>query len=369
MTVMSPSRKPALHDVVVVDFSELLPGPFMTQMLVDMGARIIKVERPPKGDPVRQSAPGLFAAVNRGKECIQIDLKDEAGLCHALELIKQADILVESYRPGTLARLGLGYERLKSLNPGLIYVSISGYGQSGPDAMLPGHDLNYLAASGAMALTPGKDSASCAQAMLDVVPSGQSALPYADLSGSLYGLGALLAALHQRQSSGEGQWLDVSLTEAVLHQMTVRLAVFQQNGVTDLREQRASLERPAYGCFECQDGRFITLGALEPHFFLRLVKALGLNEFEEDVWLDSAYRKRHTSRINRSLVRRFSEMSAERVVDILRKNDVPVMPVVAPSELRHHPQHVERSMFAPSLHGELPRFPVRLAGMSGPCTS
>ena len=369
MTAIQHSRGPALHGIVVVDFSELLPGPFMTQMLADMGARIIKVERPPKGDPVRQSAPGLFAAVNRGKECLQIDLKDEAGFCHALELIKQADILVESYRPGTLARLGLGYERLKRLNPGLIYVSLTGYGQSGPDAMLPGHDLNYLAASGVMALTPGKDGATRAQAILNDVPSGQSALPYADLSGSLYGLGAVLAALYQRQSCGEGQWLDVSLTEAVLHQMTVRLAVFQQNGVTDLQEQRASLERPAYGCFECQDGRFITLGALEPHFFVRLVKALELKEFEDDVWQDGAYRKRHASRINRSLMQRFSEMSTDQVVDILRKNDVPVMPVVAPSELQHHPQHIARGVFAHSLHGELPRFPVRLVGMGSPRAS
>lgn len=369
MNAMSDVAKAALHDVVVVDFSELLPGPFMTQMLADMGASIIKIERPPHGDPVRQSAPGLFASVNHSKECVQIDLKDSAGVLKAIDLIKNADVLVESFRPGTLARLGLGYQHLKSLNPRLIYVSLSGYGQSGPDAMLPGHDLNYLAAAGAMALTPGKDRSSHPDAIMDVLPSGLSALPYADLGGALYGLGAVLAALYQRQFSGQGQWLDVSLTEAVLHQMTVRLAVFQQNGVTDLRGQRESLERAAYGCFECQDGRFVTLGAIETHFFVRLVHALGLSEFEGEVWADAAYRKLHKSEINRSLARRFLEMSSTRVVDILRKFDVPIMPVIMPNELSEHPQHVARGVFEPSLHGELPRFPVRLAGMRSQCKS
>ncbi|MFW8565593.1 CaiB/BaiF CoA transferase family protein [Orrella sp. 11846] len=356
--------KPPLHDVVVIDFTELLPGPFMTQMLSDMGARVIKIERPPHGDPVRKAAPGLFAAINRNKESLFVDLKTDAGLQQVMALILEADVLVESYRPGTLSRLGLGYDKLKDIHPKLIYVSLSGYGQSGPDAMMPGHDLNYLSAAGVAALTTSDQPVHHPQSEFATVPASQSALPYADMGGALYGLNAVLAALFQRQSSAQGQWLDVSLTEAVLHQMTARLAVFQQNKTLSLAQQQASLERPAYGCYECQDGMFVSIGALESHFFERLVSALHLSEFQGDPWKDGLYRKQHAARINKILGQCLLQMPSQQVIDILRNHDVPVMEVVLPTDLPKHPQHIAREMFMSVSSLELPKFPIRLRGMN-----
>jgi crotonobetainyl-CoA:carnitine CoA-transferase CaiB-like acyl-CoA transferase len=174
-----------LEGVRIVDFSELLPGPFMTQNLCELGAEVIKIERPPHGDSARRMAPGLFEAVNRGKQSRVLDLKQPAGRERAIALISQADILVETYRPGVMSRLGLGYEAMKVLNPRLIYASLTGYGQSGPMAALPGHDLNYLAVGGAIALSGHGAS----------TPAHAFGLPAADLCGAMYGFSAILAAL------------------------------------------------------------------------------------------------------------------------------------------------------------------------------
>jgi len=344
-----------LHQVKVIDFSELLPGPFMTQMLADMGASITKVERPAHGDPVAISSPGLYAAINRNKEKICLNLKDSAGLSQAQELVRNADVLVETFRPGTMAKLGLGYDAVQALNPGIIYVSISGYGQHGPDAMLPGHDINYMAAAGALALAIQPDH------QKTVLPP--AALPYADLAGSMYALSAVLAALYQRKTTGLGQWLDVSLTQAVLHQMTPRLAVFEYKKLHGIDEQRQELVRPAYGCFRCRDGEYITIGALETHFFVRLMKALELNEFLDEPWCDPGYRKQRAEAVNRALEQKIASLDAEDLVSLLRHHDVPVMQVIPPSVLPTFGQHVARNAFFEGPYGTLPKFPVHMHGM------
>ena len=142
------TTRPPLADITVVDFSELLPGPFFTQALAEMGARVIKIERPPHGDNARRLGAGGFSAVNRGKESLLVDMKDEAQRAQVRQLVASADIVVESYRPGVMARLGMDFASLQATCPRLIYVSLSGYGQAGPWAKLPGHDINYLAAAG-----------------------------------------------------------------------------------------------------------------------------------------------------------------------------------------------------------------------------
>ncbi|MFP5476993.1 MAG: CoA transferase, partial [Gammaproteobacteria bacterium] len=186
---MKSEPAPPLAGITVLDFSELLPGPFFTQMLAEMGAEVIKVERPPHGDNARRLGPGGFEAVNRGKKSVLLDLKDEAGRARAHALLAGADVLVESYRPGVMTRLGLDHASLQAAHPRLVYVSLSGYGQDGPWAQLPGHDINYLAAAGVMALSgePGGP------------PAPGFGLPAADLCGAMYALSATLAALLQRQ--------------------------------------------------------------------------------------------------------------------------------------------------------------------------
>jgi crotonobetainyl-CoA:carnitine CoA-transferase CaiB-like acyl-CoA transferase len=247
-----------LEGVRIVDFSELLPGPFMTQNLCELGAEVIKIERPPHGDSARRMAPGLFEAVNRGKQSRVLDLKQPAGRERAIALISQADILVETYRPGVMSRLGLGYEAMKVLNPRLIYASLTGYGQSGPMAALPGHDLNYLAVGGAIALSGHGAS----------TPAHAFGLPAADLCGAMYGFSAILAALYQRASTGEGQYLDIAMLDCVAHWLNVRVGHFHHAGIDSLESQRRDvLIKPAYGVFETADARHLTICALEDHFW------------------------------------------------------------------------------------------------------
>ena len=188
---------PALWGTRIVDLTTLLPGPYCTQILADLGAEVVKVERPGSGDALRGIDPALFAAVNRGKRGVELDLRRAEDRALFDTLVRAADIVVEGFRPGVAERLGAGYERLREMRPGLIYCSISGYGQDGPARDLPGHDLNYLGVVGA--LDPSKDPGE--------PPRHYAAIPVADLAAALFAANAILAALLRRdraRAHGEG---------------------------------------------------------------------------------------------------------------------------------------------------------------------
>jgi crotonobetainyl-CoA:carnitine CoA-transferase CaiB-like acyl-CoA transferase len=337
-----------LEGIQVLEFSELLPGPFLTGCLAELGATVLKVERPPAGDPVRRMSPGVFGAVNRGKDSVLIDLKQPEGIDQAKSLAAKADVLVESFRPGVMSRLGLGYAELAAANPRLIYASLSGYGQDGPYAAVPGHDLNYLSVAG-----------------LKAISSGSAGVPVADLCGSVYGLAGVLAALVQRGVTGRGQHLDVSLTECALHWLNPRLGRFAGAGAETLEEQRRmSLSRPAYGAFACRDGRSISIAALEDHFWSRLLGAMDLVPFDTPDHARMAQRVPLTERINALVAARCAEEDSEVLLARLLAADVPAAPVLAPGEVACFPQHVARGAMAETALGPLARFPVRLEGMA-----
>lgn len=345
----TPGSSP-LAGVRVLDFSELLPGPFMTQSMSELGADVLKVERPPHGDPVRLGAPALYAALVRGKRTMMADLKQENAKATVLALADEADVLVEAYRPGVMDRLGLGWDALHRRNPRLIYVSLSGYGSDGPWAQRPGHDLNYLAAAGIVAL-----------AAKDAAPSPSFGVPVADLNGATYALAAVNAALFQRTSSGRGQRLDVSLAESSLHGINPRLAMFHQSKANTLEQQRAIAQRrPAYGTFECRDGGWITVGALEDHFWLALVNALNLQSFAGEEWRTYAQRQRQTESINTAIAQALAKLARTEAIERLVAQDVPVAEVWSPSELTAHPQWVARGLFIETQGGPQVRFPVRM---------
>lgn len=348
---------PPLAGVRVVDFTELLPGPFLTQTLVEFGAEVTKVERPPAGDPVRLSSPGLFAAVNRGKSSRMLDLKSERGQAEARALCLRADVVVEGFRPGVMARFGLDHPTLAGDNPGLIYASLSGYGQDGPEAATPGHDLNYLASAGITALTGEPDGE----------PAHGYGVPVADLAGATYGLVAILAALHQRSASGCGQYLDVALAEAPLHWLNARLGPFRHNGADTLASQRRhALTRPAYGVFRCRDGRHVTVAALETHFWTALVRALDLGAFAAPRFEEIRTRWDEADRVNAALADVIAALDRDECLRRLAEADVPAGPVLEPNEALASPQAVARAVAAESATGALVRFPVRLAGMGPP---
>ncbi len=343
-----------LAGVRVLDFSELLPGPITTQSMAELGADVLKVERPPYGDPVRRSAPALYAAVNRDKRSMQADLKDATQRASVLALADAADVIVETYRPGVMDRLGLGWSSLEQRNPRLVYLSLSGYGSDGPWAQRPGHDINYLAAAGIVSL-----------AASEAAPSPCFGVPIADLTGAIYALAAVNAALFQREHSGRGQRLDVSLAESSLHGMNPRLAVFEQLGATTLEQQRKIAQRrPAYGAYRCRDGGWITIAALEDHFWQALVRALDLQAFKSDEYRSYAHRHEHSERINAAVAQALGRLDRQAAVACLMTADVPVSEVFEPSELATHPQWAARDLFVATAGGPQVRFPVRMDGVN-----
>lgn len=341
-----------LDGVVVLDFSELLPGPFFTQNLADLGATVIRIERPPHGDNLRRLAPHLYTTVNRGKQSFLIDLRDPGQRARVAAWVARADVVVESYRPGVMAKYGLDYPTLRADHPRLIYVSLSGYGQDGPDANLPGHDVNYLAAAGVLALAGSPDGP----------PENTAGVPLADLAGSTYATAALMTALYHRERTGRGQHLDVALAEGPLHWMNVRLAALRAEPGEDFQSKRQAMVRPAYGVFACRDG-FISLGALEDHFWQRLTQCLDVGEFGDAAYAGAAARKAQARAINARLAHTIAAWKTEALMAHLRAADVPAMPVYLPEQLPGHAQHAARDLFADTPAGPLCRFPVRMAGM------
>ena len=263
-----------LDGIVVLDATQVMAGPYCTMVLCDMGARVIKVE-PPEGDSSRAMAGSegaespAFHAVNRGKLGIVLDLKQSAARDAFRRLARTADVLVENYRPGVMARLGLDYATLAKENPRLVYASISGYGQTGPSASKGGFDLVAQGASGIMSVTgePGR-------------PPVKAGLPLTDLGASLFALAAILAAVHWRSSSGRGQYIDTSLFEAGLA-LSVWEATEYFSGQMPGPLGSAHRMTAPYQAFRCADG-YVTVGAANDRTFARLASLLGHPEWLND---------------------------------------------------------------------------------------
>jgi crotonobetainyl-CoA:carnitine CoA-transferase CaiB-like acyl-CoA transferase len=252
----------------VLDLSRLLPGGFCSLLLADFGADVIKVEDTGMGDYIRWSPPAfegaeetaksaLFLSLNRGKRSVRIDLKSEAGRDVLLRLVRDADVLLESFRPGVLDRLGVGYERLRQENPRLVYCAITGYGLTGPNVQRSGHDMNYLGLNGVLALSGDADG-----------PPAQAGAQIADLGGgALMGAFGILAALRERDRSGEGQLVDVSMFDGALSWLAMVAArVFAAGEQPRRGAEMLSGSLLCYRLYKCADG-WVTLGALEPKFF------------------------------------------------------------------------------------------------------
>jgi crotonobetainyl-CoA:carnitine CoA-transferase CaiB-like acyl-CoA transferase len=260
----------ALEGIRVLDLTRLLPGAEATQYLADFGADVIKIEQPGAGDYGRTlfAATGenpVFAATNRGKRSVCLDLKAPDGRDAFIRLAREADVLVESFRPGVMDRLQVGYETLRAHNKRLIYAALTGYGQDGPMRDAAGHDLNYLAMAGALDLN---GDASCAP----VVPNFQ----IADLAGGAMqtAMGILLALL-ARERTGEGQFVDVSMTRGAAGMLTIAFAQFAATKRGMSSGQGILGGRYAcYSVYRCRDGRWIAVGALEPKFWATLCRAL-----------------------------------------------------------------------------------------------
>jgi len=266
----------ALEGLKVLDLSRLLPGPFCSLMLADLGADVLKVEDTGMGDYVRwappaypgveqSSAGALFLSLNRNKRSIRIDLKSDEGKEVLRRLVKDADVLLESFRPGVLDRLGVGYESLKELNPGLVYCAISGYGQDGPGRDAAGHDMNYLALGGMLGMTGDADGAPI-----------QNAGQVADIGGgALMAAFGILAALRSRDKTGEGQFVDVSMFDGALAWLAMPAAQGMLEGASPKRGDVALAgSLMCYRPYACSDGH-VALGALEGKFWKAFCAGIG----------------------------------------------------------------------------------------------
>ncbi|MET0499251.1 MAG: CaiB/BaiF CoA-transferase family protein [Steroidobacteraceae bacterium] len=344
-----------LAGVAVLDFSELAPGPFMTQYLADLGATVTKIERPPHGDSARTLQPGGFRVMNLGKTSRFVDLQDPLQKAAIVELAATAQLLVEGFRPGVMKRLGLDYEALRESNPALVYVSITGYGQAGALASRPGHDINYLATSGITSLAGGSGQP----------PKDAMGVPMGDFCASLYAVSTALAALMQARATGRGQHLDVSIVDCLMHWMNVRLGHFQHAGIEGLAAQRDDVfNKPAYGIFATRDHAYVAIAALENHFWERLREALQLElgDIDQDT---HAKRLLHAAQINAVIAAAVSVLTADDIVERLTLADVPASRVVEPDELLDSTHAIGRDLVGTAGDLRYVRFPVKMQGGVG----
>jgi len=248
-----------LVGVRVLDLSRLLPGAYCTQLLQGQGAQVTKIE-PPAGDPIRGLPGGeaYFNALHRGQQVVTIDLRTESGHQALRRRILDADVLVEGFRPGVLDRIELGYAALSAINPALVYCAITGYGSSGPMARRAGHDLNYLARSGALSLMPERDGA-------PTIPG----LQVADLAGGLQAAFLVAAALARRAQAGRGSHVEVSMTD-LMHSWTALPRAAAQAGLPGLP---LTGDLPCYHVYSVRDGH-LTVAALEPAFWQAFCRAI-----------------------------------------------------------------------------------------------
>ena len=256
----------------VLDLSRLFPGPYCSMILADFGAEVLKVERPGGGDWMRHVPPLepdsgeglLFRAVNRGKKSLTLNLKSDEGLQIFLRLVKTADVVLESFRPGVMERLGLGYEVLAQANPRLVFCSLSGYGRDGPYRQAAGHDLNYQGLAGLLDLTGSRDG-----------PPAMPGAPVADLAGALWAAVGILWALLERERTGRGQRVEGSLLGGAL--ACLPLAVARHSGGQPMQRGASDLTGGlvCYNIYGTRDGGYMTLCALEPEFWAVFCGAVG----------------------------------------------------------------------------------------------
>jgi crotonobetainyl-CoA:carnitine CoA-transferase CaiB-like acyl-CoA transferase len=263
-----------LSGLKIVDLSTLLPGPLATLLLAEAGARVIKVERPPAGDEMRGMSAAAFALLNRGKESLTLDLKTEDGRAGLLDLLGDADVLVEQFRPGVLARLGLAPKQLLTRFPKLVICSITGYGQTGGRAAEAGHDLVYMARAGLLSLSRGSDGA-------PVVPPVLAA----DVAGGAWpAVMNILLALQARARSGQGAHLDIPMTDNLFPFAFLQLAGgFSGAGWEQGGDGLLTGGSPRYRVYRTLDGRFLAVAALEQRFWDRFCELVGLDvELRDD---------------------------------------------------------------------------------------
>ncbi|WP_298472993.1 CaiB/BaiF CoA-transferase family protein [uncultured Psychrobacillus sp.] len=327
-----------LNGLKILDFSTLLPGPFATMMLADMGADVIKIEAPNREDFLKHIEPkdgevsATFAHLNRSKRSLALDIKLAESKDIIYRLIEEYDIVIEQFRPGVMDKLGIGYEKLKEINPKIIFCSITGYGQTGPLRNRAGHDINYLSIAGVASYSARKNQAP--------VPGG---IQVADLAGgSMPAVIGILAAVYHRHSTGEGQHIDVSLTDVAFSLNAMYGPNFLVGGENPKEEEMLLNGGTFYDYYETKDGRYFSVGSLEPKFQQKLCELLGDRNL---IKLSNSNSKEDQQAFKEIVTKEFKARNFDEWISILGDDfDGCVEPVLSFGEAVQHPQILARNM-------------------------
>jgi CoA:oxalate CoA-transferase len=357
-----------LAGVLVVDLSRVLAGPFATMMMADLGARVIKVERPGRGDDSRTYGPFIggdslyFARVNRGKESIALDLRSAADLDLLHSMLGEADVLVENFRPGVMDRLGLGYETLAALYPGLVYASISGFGQTGPWRLRPAYDSVVQGTSGLMSITGA--------------PEGEPTkpgLPISDLSAGLYAFGAILAALHGRDSAldsapgeapgrGRGSRVDIAMHDATVSLLEGAALVYLASGQPPPRIGNAHYAIAPFDTFRANDGPLVICAANDDLFAALAATLDRLDLVTNPLFVSNALRHDHREALKKEIESALVVRTANAWLEILGAAGVPCGPVSSIAEALSSEQAAARELVIDVGGLPMPGNPMKLAG-------
>lgn len=352
------STKP-LAGIRVLDLTRLLPGPMCGLHLADLGADVIKIEDPGAGDYGRhRRADGtagpapVFSQINRNKRSLKLDLKQADGVQAFMDLAAEAQVVIEGFRPGVVARLGIDYPRVRAVNPAIVYCAISGYGQDGPLRDVAGHDINYCGYAGVLHQSGSRDG-----------PPAVANFQIADLlGGTLSAVMGILAALLDAQRSGKGRYVDVAMTDCTLAHSVVPFARVTTEGEARPRGQDAlSGGLPCYGVYETSDGGYMALGALELKFWQAFCEAVA----RPDLIAHHLVSGETADRVRAEIAAIFKSASRDEWVERLAGADCCASPVLSPAEARQHPHLVARGMFVSGndagVESEQLAFPLRMS--------
>lgn len=336
-----PTNLPApLDGVKVLDCSQILAGPYCSMLLADMGADVVKIEKPGGGDDTRRMGPpfvegeaSAFIAMNRNKRSVVVNFKDSAGVDVMKRLLRDADVIIENYRSGTMDRLGLGYEDVREINPEIIYCSISGFGRTGPYAERAGFDLIAQGMSGVMSFTGFPDS-----------PPVKIGVPMADMNAGLYSAYAILSAYVHRLKSGEGQFLEVSITEAALAYTVWESSYYFATGNVPQPLGSAHRLSAPYQAFKTKDG-YINIGAPNQSNWTRLCESIGRDDLVRDErYADNAGRLNNRESLQVDLEESFILRTTDEWQAILADAGVPAGPIYDMAQVWSDPQIQAREM-------------------------
>ena len=337
-----------LEEIVVLDFSRVLSGPYCTMQLADLGARVIKIEQPGRGDDTRAWGPPFlgeqstyFLSINRNKESLALDLKHPSAPAIVNALLARADVVVENFRPGTMDRLGYGYERVAGAHPGIVYCSISGFGQTGPRRAEPGYDAVMQAEGGLMSITGAADG-----------PPFRLGVAIADIATGLFAAQGILAALIARGTTGRGQLVDVGMLDSVASLLTYQAGIVFATGASPGRMGNRHPSISPYDTFSASDGAFV-LAVGNDEQFRRMMVLVGQPAVADDPrYATNRARVQHYDALRTVLQGVFASWTREALVRALTAAGVPCGAVRSVGETLADPQIAARGMIVPLQHAD-----------------